>query len=202
MPKRVAPEPLHVSVTGRNMPVTDPLEKYVVTKIGRLTRYLDRLARVEVVLANEHTREANGRNVAEATATVKGRTIRAEAADADMYAAIDGVVDKLHLQLTRVKERTRAHKGRGPGDAELPEPADLLGSSPTEPDDEELASPEGGIVEVKQFALKPMFPDEAIDALEDTGHAFFVFLSAETEKVSVVYRRRDGAYGLIEPAFE
>jgi len=200
--KRTPVEPLQVNVAGRNMPVTDPLKQYVVNKMSRLTRYLDRLSRIDVVLSTEHAREASGRNVAEATATVKGRIMRAESADADMYAAIDGAVDKLHQQLTRVKERTRAHKGRGPGDAEEQEPAEEADATmPPVPGAEPIA--EGTrIVSVKQFALKPMFSDEAVDALEDLGHAFFVFLNAETEHVSVVYRRHDGAYGLIEPAFD
>ena len=200
MTKRSAPEPLQITVSGRNMPVSDQLKEFAVAKMARLSRYLDRLSRVDVVLTAEPTRAANDRNVAEATASVKGRTIRAEAAADDIKSAIDALVDKLHLQLTRTKERTRAHKGRGPGDAELP--VGEMGEGYEDEDEDEAAETiEDRIVEVKQFSPKPMFPDEAIDALEELGHAFFVFLSAQTEQVSVVYRLRDGSYGLIEPAF-
>jgi putative sigma-54 modulation protein len=194
-------EALHVSVTGRNMPVTPALDEYAVAKMSRLTRYLDRLSRVEVVLSSEHARESSRRNLAEATATVRGRVVRAESSEADMYAAIDGVVDKLHLQLTKFKERSRSHKGRGPGESL---DIDVVGG----PDEtitslsEDSSDSDARIVEVKQYTMKPMFADEAIDAMEEMGHTFFVFLDARTEQVSVVYRRRDGAYGLIEPAFD
>ncbi|HEV3310065.1 MAG TPA: ribosome-associated translation inhibitor RaiA [Chloroflexota bacterium] len=203
--KHALNEPMQITVSGRNMPVTPPLEAYVTGKMNRLTRYLDRLSRIEVVLAVEHTREASGRNLAEATAILKGRTIRAEAAKGDMYAAVDAVVDKLHQQLTRTKERTRHHKGRGPGDSEPAGTADDLvpidtGNADADGDDSEAGDTR--IVEVKQLSLKPMFADEAIDALEQLGHAFFVFLNARTEQVSVVYRRHDQSYGLIEPGFE
>ncbi len=123
MTKRHESEPVKVSVTGRNMPVTDPIETYVITKMGKLDRYLDRLSQIDVVLSSDQARQASQRQRAEATAVVKGRVLRAEVTNADMYAAIDGLVDKLHLQLTRHKERTRAHKGRGPGD-EVPVTAD------------------------------------------------------------------------------
>lgn len=189
---------VRVAVTGRNMPVTDALRKYVVAKMEKLDRYLDRLSQIEVTLSMGHTREASRRNVAEATAMVKGTVLRGEVADADMYAAVDGLFHKMHHQLTRFKERTRDHKGHGPPDD------DVSPSATLESDDEmeHVAEADGGIVRVKQFSMKPMFSDEAIGELEGLGHAFYVFLNGETERVSVVYRRQDGAYGLIEPAFD
>src|SRR5579872_5015621 len=200
MSKKSTSEPVQIDVSGHNMPVTEPLRTYVLGKMDRLTRYLDRLPRIVVILSAENSREAAGRNVAEATATVKGRTIRAESSDADMYAAIDGLVDKLHLQLTRTKERTRDHKRHG---RNLEDAGEVIA---IEPDDTEAGEGEGVgeddlIVDVKQYTMKPMFSDEAIDEMNELGHAFFVFLNARTEKVSVVYRRHDGLYRLIEPAF-
>lgn len=186
------------------MPVTDPLRKYVVAKMGRLDRYLDRLSRIDVVLTSENTRQASRRNVAEAHATVRGKVLRAQATDADMYAAIDGLFDKVHQQLTRVKEKARSHKGAETSETEAEE---SVADRDEEASDIESAETDDGredrrIVRVKQFAPKPMFPDEAIGELEELGHAFYVFLSAESEKLSVVYTRKDGSFGLIEPAFE
>lgn len=201
MSKKAELEPVQITVSGRNMPVTEPLRKYVVTKMDRLTRYLDRLSSVEVVLAAENTREAGGRNLAEATASAKGKAIRAECADADMYAAVDGLVDKLHLQLTKTKERSRDHKRRGREEEEVVAEEDLTGDLREDQIDDLDAENADQIVEVKQYLMKPMFSDEAIVEMTELGHAFFVFLNARTEKVSVVYRRRDGQYGLIEPAF-
>lgn len=196
-----AREQLQISVTGRHMPVTEPLERYAVAKLGHLERYLGRLTEIKVVLSSEKSRRATLRNVAEARAVVRGRVIRAQVADADMYAAIDALVDKLHLQLTRLKERTRTHKHGADAAAEKPEPLQEGEGVGEEAVDDEEAGREG-IVRIKQFAMKPMFSDEAIDAMEELGHAFYVFLNAETEQVNVLYRRRDGAFGLIEPALE
>lgn len=196
---------LVVNVKGRNMAVTDAIHDHAVEKMRNLSRYLDRLSTIDVLLSVEHSRNRSTRHMAEATARVRGKLLRAQVVDADMYAAIDGLVHKLHLQLTRHKERTQAHRGAGVSasmDA-------LTGAQPRDATEEyaELAEVEepalaGRIVRSKHFTLKPMFADEAVDELEELGHAFFVFLNAETEQVNVLYKRKDGAYGLIEPAFE
>src|SRR5579862_4297855 len=94
---------VQITVTGRNMSVDEPMRQYVVKKMDKLVRYLDRLSRVEVILATRNTRESSRRSMAEAVATARGRTVRAESVDADMRAAVDGLVDKLQQQLTRAK---------------------------------------------------------------------------------------------------
>jgi putative sigma-54 modulation protein len=200
MTKHHRVEPMKVTVTGRNMAITDALNTYALEKIGHLERYLDRVAGIAVVLGTENARRPSERCTAEATAIIKGRTVRAQVADADMYAAIDGVTDKMHQQLTRLKERTRDHK-RGAAEVAGPEVEPV--SEPPFDAGEDDAEDEGPrIVRTKQFLLKPMFSDEAIDELQSLDHEFFVFLNAENEQVSVVYRRRDGNFGLIEPAFD
>jgi len=201
MTKHRRTEPLKVTVTGRNMAITDALNKYASEKIGHLERYLDRLAGIAVVLGTENARRPSERCTAEATATIKGRTVRAQVADADMYAAIDGVTDKMHQQLTRLKERTRDHK-RGESPEELGTDVEAGIEPPFEADEDDEEDEEPRIVRTKQFLLKPMFSDEAIEELQSLDHEFFVFLNAENEQVSVVYRRRDGNFGLIEPAFD
>lgn len=210
MAKHRRTEPLKVTVTGRNMAVTDALHDYATEKIGHLERYLDRLAGITIVLGTEDTRRADQRYSAEATATVKGRTVRAQVADANMYAAIDAVTDKMHLQLTRLKERTRDHKrGAVPEMAGtelqsgIASPVNNVQDDEYDGDENEYDNDEEPrIVRTKQFLLKPMFSDEAIEELQSLDHEFFVFLNAENEQVSVVYRRRDGNFGLIEPAFD
>jgi putative sigma-54 modulation protein len=201
MTKHRRTEPLKVTVTGRNMAVTDALDEYASEKVGHLERYLDRLAGIAVVLGTENARRPSERYTAEATAIIKGRTVRAQVADANMYAAIDAVTDKMHQQLTRLKERTRDHK-RG----DSPE---IVGTDvesgivlPLDVDEDGDDEQEPRIVRTKQFLLKPMFSDEAIEELEALDHEFFVFLNAENEQVSVIYKRRDGNFGLIEPAFD
>ncbi len=188
--------PVRVQVTGRHMVVTPALEAYVVKKMAKLDRYLDRLSDVNITLGSGNSHRTGERHLAEATALVKGRPLHAQCVDADMYAAVDGLVDKLHHQLTRLKERAREHKTSVAPPTE--ETLSTLDDLPL--DDASTSSPR--IVEVKQYAMKPLFPDEAIDEMEELGHTFYVFLSAETERVNVVYRRSDGRFGLIKPAFD
>ena len=201
MSKKHRHDPVEITVAGRNIPVTEPLETYATGKVQRLTRYLDGLSKVQVILAESNSREAASRHAAEATAVIKGHTIRAESSDADMYAAIDGMIDKLHLQLTRTKERTRDHKHKSQVIDEGLEGSFALGPDEADEGTDESSATDDLIVTVKQYTMKPMFSDEAIDEMNELGHSFFVFLNAQTEKVSVVYQRKDGLYGLIEPAF-
>ncbi len=197
MPSR-RKDPLVINIVGRNVPITDALREYVENKFGHLERYLDRLSEINVVLVSENAQRAEERNTAECVATVKGKPLRADCSDATMYAAIDGLVDKMHHQLVRFKEKTRSHKRGG---ATTPD-VESLGNDQELEAEPETAGGDARIVRLKQFVLKPSFPDEAIDELEDLDHDFYVFLNAETEQISVLYRRREGNYGLIEPAFD
>jgi putative sigma-54 modulation protein len=195
--------PIQITIVGRNMPATEPLRLHVVKKMDKLTRYVDRLSMVDVVLTATNNKESSSRHSAEATATAGGLTVRAVCTDTDVYTAIDGLVDKLHMQLTRTKERVRdnKHRGHGVGLGGLATGHDDGGADLSEPQDDAAGPSADSVVEVKQYTMKPIFSEEAIDEMNELGHAFFVFLNAKTEKVSVVYRRRDGQYGLIEPAF-
>jgi len=116
----------------------------------------------------------------------KGPILRARESSTDMKASIDQLVDKLERQARRYRDKRR----RGPGRNSHP----LVEGTPVVPD-EDLPL----IVKTKQFPVKPMSPEEAVLQLELVGHDFFVFQNAETLEVNVVYRRRDGNYGLIEP---
>jgi len=115
--------------------------------------------------------------------------VRVEESDPDMYAAIDRTIDRLEYQLNRYKER---HFRRERQAAPQPLPA---GGSLAEA--EEDAEPR--IVRTKRFNMKPMTPEDAAFEMEALGHDFFVFRNADTEQINVIYRRRDGNYGLIEP---
>lgn len=176
-----------VHVKARNFPLTEGLRQQVIHKMGRLEKYLDRLRDLEVILWTEPTREAEHHNHVEATARVAGRTVHVTTCSSDMYAALDEAVDKLYRQLNRTKERMKSHHARGIADTV--EEAPVLENE--EPDE---------IVRVKRFALEPEFEDEAIATMETLGHSFYVFLNARNEQINVLYRRKDGTLGLIEPA--
>lgn len=160
--------------------------EYAAKKLGRLDRYFNSAQKVEMV----HRAERNGHRI-EITVFADGFTIRGEEHDADLQAAIDKVSDKLENRLRKLKGRLiRAHRGRG--NQGLP-PA--LAEAATEPDEDAHIQ----IRERKQFLLKPMTADEAALQLEMVDHPFYVFKNEATQQFAVLYRRKDGKYGLIAP---
>ena len=178
---------MRLQVKGRNLEVSDQIRSYAEEKLGKLDRLVNDPTRVELELAVEKNPSIHDSQVAEATVWTKGPVLRAREASADMKASIDQLVDKLERQVKRYREKRRVAPRRH-ADAALPEAAAL---------ESEEAGP--AVVKTKQFAVKPMMPDEAVLQLELIGHDFFVFRNAESEEINVVYRRREGNYGLIEP---
>jgi putative sigma-54 modulation protein len=173
---------MQLSVTGRNLDITPALRGYAEEKLSRLTRYLEHIVAIHVVLS-----VAKHRQIAEVTLRVRDLTIRAEEESDDMYSSIDLVAEKLERQILRHKERIVAHPGRG---------SNRGGRAATAVP---VAEEELRVVKTKRFAVKPAAVDEAILQMNLLGHSFYVFRNARTEEVNVVYRRRDGHYGLIEP---
>jgi putative sigma-54 modulation protein len=178
---------LHVKV--RNVEVSDSIRRYAEDKLGKLEKLVKDPTRVEVELHVEKNPSISDNHVAEATVFTKGPTLRARESSADMKASIDQLVDKLERQVKRYREKR--WRGRPPHGVSQP-----VEQAPMIPTDSEA---ESMIVKTKQFAIKPMTAEEAVLQLDLIGHDFFVFKNAETEQINVVYRRRDGNYGLIEP---
>jgi putative sigma-54 modulation protein len=177
---------MRLQVSGRNVEVTDTLREYAEQKLGKLERQLHDLTRVELELAVERNPSIAASHVAEATVWTKGPVLRAREASDDMRASIDQVMAKLERQVIRYREKRQRRNDRGNGRA-----AEAHGS---------LSEAGPLIVKTKQFVLSPMTAEEAVEALELIGHDFFVFRAVESSEVNVVYRRRDGTYGLIEPS--
>lgn len=186
---------MNLTVKGRNMTVTDALDAYGLEKIGRLSKYLSDGARIELELSAEKNPSIADSQVAEATIHTKGPIIRAREASNDMYASIDLVADKLERQVKKYRSKLVTRSQGGHKEAFAVQGLRVLEGPETEVEDEE-AMPR--IVKVKQFRVKPMTPEEAALQLELVGHDFFVFTNAESAETAVVYRRRDGDYGLIE----
>lgn len=186
------PETAAFNIVAHNMELTDRLQGYVEKKIARLDRYMPNLTAVHVDLSVENTRSAVNRQVAQITIRDdRGTILRAEERNGDMFAAIDQVVDKLYRQIERYRGKRRdRYRGSKVEDMSLGEEL---------PIEESYADEETVIVRRKQFALHPMSAEEAIEQMELLGHDFYVFFSAEDESVSVVYRRHDGNYGLLQP---
>jgi putative sigma-54 modulation protein len=177
---------MRLQVKGRNLEVSEQIRSYAEDKLGKLDRLVSDPTRVELELLVETNPSIADNNVAEATVWTKGPVLRAREASGDMKASIDQLVDKLERQVKRYREKRReAPRRHAPPPAEAP---------PIELEDTSTA-----ITKTKQFAVNAMTPDEAVLQLELVGHDFFVFRNAESDGINVVYRRRDGHYGLIEP---
>jgi putative sigma-54 modulation protein len=188
---------METRVKGKHFEVTDALRQRVQQKLGRLERYLDTVAEAQVELARESTRSATDRYVVQVTLWASGVVVRGEQKAGDVYQALDAVFDVLQERLVRFKEKHYRRTGR-----RRPERIGQLLAPPVEEEPEALedeADERLSIVRVKRTPIKPMPAEEAIEQLELLGHDFYVFLDSTTERVSVLYRRRDGGYGLIQP---
>jgi putative sigma-54 modulation protein len=177
---------MRLQVKGKNVEVSEAIRTYAEEKLGRLERQLADPTRVELELAVERNPSIADNHVAEATIWTKGPVLRAKEASTDMRASIDLLTDKLERQVSRYREKRR-RRGRRNGN----------GQGVPVPTTEEVGSM---IVKTKQFTMQPLSAEDAILQLELVGHDFFVFRNEETGDVNVVYRRRDGGYGLIEPS--
>ncbi|HLN64539.1 MAG TPA: ribosome-associated translation inhibitor RaiA [Symbiobacteriaceae bacterium] len=169
---------MQVAVRGKNIEITNALREYVERKVGKLERFVDIPMNAQVNLYVER-----GRHIVEVTAALNGLLLRGEEATGDMYASIDLVSEKLEKQVLKYKARFRK-RGKENG---ISEPAE----APAETD--------GSLVKTKRFPVKPLTVEEAIVQMNLLSHDFFVFANAETDRVNVLYRRKDGDYGLLEP---
>jgi len=181
---------MEVTIRGRNVEVTSRLQDYVEKKVGKLDRYLPTISEAHMDIAVEKTRSAEDRQVVQLTIRSKGSILRAEERNQDLFTAIDAVLDKMYRQIGRYKGKHHDRSRAGAeeiGGEELPvevEPAQLV---------------TGRIVRTKSFPMATINPEEAIEQMELLGHDFYVFFNADVGAINVLYRRKDGNYGLIQP---
>ena len=182
---------MDVSIRGRNVELSDALRAAAEEKVTRLSRFLDGIDHVEIRFSEERNPRIAQRDVCEVTFTVHGHLLRAKAAAADPFAAIDGVVAKLEHQIEKLKGKLigRSHPRRHGSVNSVPQ---------QDSDEEEIEPGQVRIVKNKSFAIKPMTPEEAALQMDLLGHDFYFFTNAETEQAAVVYRRHDGDVGLID----
>jgi putative sigma-54 modulation protein len=187
---------LEVEIYGRNMDVTDRINDYVAKKVSKLDRYLPDIDEARVDLAYiKSARSASDRQVAEITVRGKGFILRSEERSEDIFAAFDTALDKMQRRIERYKGKHT--RGRGDGRSAAEATQDLGVETFV---DEETGELRPLIARRKQFVLTPMNELEALEQMSLLGHEnFFVFFNANTNIINVLYRRRDGSYGLIEP---
>ncbi len=180
-----------VDILARNMEVTDRIKDYVNKKASKLDRYFNDIDSVKVELSYiKSARSAGDRQIAQITIRARRVLLRTEERAEDIFAAFDAAHDKMQRQLERYKGKHHHGRGDGRSAAEVVQP-------PQKQDIEKAASL---IVRRKSFKLVPMDEDEALEQMKMLGHeAFFIFYNTETDAVNVLYQRRDGTYGLIEP---
>jgi putative sigma-54 modulation protein len=178
-------------VKGKNYDVPDRVREYAERKLTRLERFLDDRSDATVELSVEQHRSAERSHIVEVTLVIDGQALRGSASAPTHRAGIDEVVDKIERRAVDYRQKLRT-PGRGAGNG-----SDRDGEAraeTTEQDDRR-----GQIVKVKRFDIEPMFEEDAVARMEELGHAFFVFVNAENERIAILYRRQAGDYGLIEP---
>jgi putative sigma-54 modulation protein len=217
---------MQLTIRPKNFKLNRDSETHIRKRLDRLARHLDNLEAGEVLLSQEPTRLAPHRvtYVAQLTLQTKNNIIRSEVANPELLTAVDEAVSRLSRQIERLKGRFyrkgRPGLGKSSADAvavsseepsvvEMAAPAELPAGSPARKRspkgavlavDGSVADDEAGnLVRVKRFSVHPMYPDEAIEQMELIGHSFFVFWNAADEQMNVVYRRKDGDYGLLQP---
>lgn len=171
-------------ISGRNIDVTEGLKSAIYEKIGKLERYFTPDTEVHVTFSVEKDRQK-----VEVTIPMKGNIVRAEQVSTDMYASIDMIEEVIERQLRKYKNKLTDQKQSAMSLSQA-----FIAEE--DADDEEIV-----ISKVKHFAMKPMDAEEACVQMELLGHNFYVFRNAETDEVNVVYQRKNGTYGIIEPEF-
>ncbi len=189
---------MKTNLTARNLELDDELRSQVERKLKRLDRITHESAEADVELIANASHANDASQVAEVTLRNNGDLLRSTAAGASPIAALDVVLDKLERQVVRMKERPRRVRERHADEVDTVLEREAIGTV----DGDDGAGDRPLIVKTKRFAMRPMFEEDAMAQMEELGHAFFVFLNAESESVAVLYRRRDGSFGLIEPVLD
>ncbi len=178
---------MELQITGKNIKLMPAVRHYIERKLSKLSRHLPTIIESKVEVSEEKTKSPQQHFVVQITIDSGGILLRGEERGEDLFAAIDKVVAIMDRQIEHYKGKLH-DKGRG---SSLARSEFSLGT--------ETAEPVGKVTKVKRFTVKPMSVAEAIDQMELLGHAFFLFFNADIEELNLLYRRRDGNYGLIEP---
>lgn len=171
---------MKLNIKGRNIEVTDALRNYIEKRLSKFNKFLNDLTEIIVTISTEKFTHK-----IDVLLKVNGHLIQAEGKTEDLYSAVDQVVEKLEKQVLKYKEKVQNKYKKD------------AGKHPTSAQESLEAAKR--IVKFKKFDLRPMIPEEAVDQMELLDKDFFIFLNSFTGDVNIVYRRKDGNYGLIEP---
>jgi putative sigma-54 modulation protein len=188
---------VELRIYAKNINIDDRTEDYIRKKFDRLRRHLSAMTDAKLEVSRTSSRSQNDRVVAQMTLAVKGNVLRAQERDVNLFAAIDSVADVLDRQIRRFK--TRAYRSEQSRRAARAASARGLEPGPSPVEDDSESEAESRVVRAKRFRMSPMSVADAIDQMDMLSHEFFLFYNVETDEYNVVYQRRDGDYGIIEP---
>ena len=192
---------MDLHIQGRNIEITRSMKEHVAAKLGALDRHLPAIGRAEVEMATESTRSQQDRVVVQVSLTVGGDLLRAQRRAGSARAAVNSAVDALDRQVNRWKAQTYRSERmqRDAPDADAVIQAEMHGENGVA-DDDVMVAPTGDLVRIKRFDMEPMTVEEAALQMQYLDHSFYMFLDSETNRYSVLYRRSDANYGLIQPS--
>ena len=197
---------MDVNIYARNLELNKEAETYIRKKFKRLERHLNQISDAKLEVSRTSARSAAERVVTQMTLTANGYILRGQETGPNLYAAVDAVTHVMDRQIQRYKAKVY-RSGQSKKSAKAGSVAPGVGAVGHSPDDtlaedlptDDLAGEVGTVVRTKRFPMKPITVEEAVLEMELLGHDFFLFHNVETGEHSVVYHRRDGNYGLIEP---
>jgi len=178
---------MELQITGKNMELTPAVRRYIERKLGKLNRHLPSIIESRVEISEEKTKSLQQHFIVRATATGSSTRLYGEERGEDLFKAIDKAAATMARQIEHRKGKLY-EKGRGNSFARGEFSEEV-----------ETAQTARKVVRVKRFAVKPMSVTEATEQMELLGHDFFLFFNADAEEINLLYRRKDGNYGLIEP---
>ena len=178
---------MELQITGKNIEISPEVRQYIERKLDKLGRHLHKIMESKVEISEQKTKSPQQHFVVQVTIDSNGTLFRSQERGENLVSAIDRVVEIMDRQIKRYKGKLYK-KGRG---------SSLARGGLSEEIVEEKTM--GRIVKIKQFVVKPMSVDEAIEQMELLGHDFFLFFDADDERLNLLYRRKDGNYGLIKP---
>lgn len=182
-----------LKIYSRNLELTERLRDYVEKKVTKFERYLPNIESMRVDLAESNARDSARRMVAQITIYVPKSILRAEERGGDIFSTVDSVMDKMYRRIERYKGRRQTMRP-------VPE-AEKVAAPALEEEEpiEEGFIPE--IVRVKEFEVSSITPEEAIEQMELLGHRFYIYVDGNDGRLSVIYRREDGNYGVLKPTY-
>ena len=193
---------MDLHIQGRNIEITRSMKEHVANKLSSLDRHLPAITRADIEMASESTRSQKDRVVVQVSLNVGGDLLRAQRRASSARAAVNATVEALDRQVDRWKSQTYRSERlpRLAPDADSVVDSIAVAEAPQDGEDVEMVAATGDLVRIKRFDMEPMTVEEAALQMQYLDHSFYMFLDSETDRYSVLYRRADNNYGLIQPA--